>query len=284
MRSPLRAIAARHFVFICRADATAGGADLFPSRRALGRQLDHAVVRQNHLGAVGNEQIPVDAETQLAQPRNLFEEGDRIQNHAIANHALASRAEHSAGNELQHETLAANDDRVTGIVPAGIARHGAEALAQHVHNLALALVAPLGAHYHCSLGSHGISWNLSFGKTRVTVNYLRSSGSPLPVGRGDLAVLAPVHIDSGFAIARRTCSAQTPRGVLRSTCLARKTKAQLPAPCANFDHKPSGAGGRSSPGISGSSQRASKSASQQVGEPANGKFKWSGVGLWLKTR
>jgi hypothetical protein len=32
------------------------------------------------------------------------------------------------------------------------------------------------------------------------VNYLRYSRSPLPDGRGDLTVEAPVYIDSGFAI------------------------------------------------------------------------------------
>jgi hypothetical protein len=40
-------------------------------------------------------------------------------------------------------------------VSAGIARHGAEALAEHVHNLALAFVAPLGAKHYRSLCSHG---------------------------------------------------------------------------------------------------------------------------------
>jgi hypothetical protein len=39
-----------------------------------------------------------------------------------------------------------------------------------------------------------------YGKTRVTVNQLLFSASPLPVGRGDSAQVASVYIDSGFAI------------------------------------------------------------------------------------
>ena len=46
------------------------------------------------------------------------------------------------------------NDRMSGVVPARVARHGAEALAQHVHNFALALVAPLGAQHNCRLRSH----------------------------------------------------------------------------------------------------------------------------------
>ena len=46
------------------------------------------------------------------------------------------------------------NDGVPGVVSARVACHGVEPLAQHVHNLALALVAPLGAeHYRC-LRSH----------------------------------------------------------------------------------------------------------------------------------
>jgi hypothetical protein len=44
--------------------------------------------------------------------------------------------------------------------------------------------------------------NQVYGKTRVPVNHLRFSGSPLPAGRGDSAAAAPVYIDSGFAVAR----------------------------------------------------------------------------------
>ncbi len=95
--------------------------------------------------------------TSTPKPRefgHFLEEGDRVENHAVADDALASLAQHAAGNELQHELLPADDDGVPGVVPARVACHGAEALAQHVHNFALALVAPLGAQHYRRLRSH----------------------------------------------------------------------------------------------------------------------------------
>ena len=41
--------------------------------------------------------------------------------------------------------MAADDERVPGIVTALEARHGRSALGEQIHNLALALIAPLGA-------------------------------------------------------------------------------------------------------------------------------------------
>jgi len=98
-------------------------------------------------------QDPV-TQAQLAKARHLFEESERVKHYAIADDALASGAEHAAGDELEDEFLVPVNDGVPGVVPAGIARHGVEPFAQHIHNLALALVAPLGAQYHRRLSSH----------------------------------------------------------------------------------------------------------------------------------
>ena len=78
----------------------------------------------------------------------------RIEHHAVADDAFAAGAQHAAGNELEHELLAADDDGVAGVMAAGVARHGGEPLAEHVHNFALALVAPLGAQHYRRLCSH----------------------------------------------------------------------------------------------------------------------------------
>ncbi len=63
------------------------------------------------------------------------------------------RPQHSARNQLQHELLAIDDDRVAGIVAAGIAGHNGEVLRQNVDDLAFALVAPLGADNYRGLAS-----------------------------------------------------------------------------------------------------------------------------------
>ena len=57
---------------------------------------------------------------------------------------LHSRPQHATGNQLEHELLAADDDRMPGIVAARIPRHDGKLLRQYIHNLALALIAPLG--------------------------------------------------------------------------------------------------------------------------------------------
>ncbi len=82
--------AARHLVFIRGADAAAGGADALASRGAFGGKLDHAVVGQNHLRAVGDKELPIDFDAKAAQLGHFFEKSDRIKHHAVADDALAA--------------------------------------------------------------------------------------------------------------------------------------------------------------------------------------------------
>ena len=103
------------------------------------------MIGQDDLGAVADEERAIDLDAHVAQPADFLEEGDRIEHDAVADHAVAARAQHAAGNQLQDELLAVDDDRVPGIVSAGIARHDREAFRQHVDDLALALVSPLRA-------------------------------------------------------------------------------------------------------------------------------------------
>jgi len=146
--------AAGHLVLVGRPDATAGGADLLAPRRAFRGQLDHAVVGQNDLRAVGDEEIAVDLDAQLANAADLAEERDGIEDNSVADDALATRPEHAAGNKLQHKLVLADDDGVPGVMSAGVARHGGKPLAQHVNDFALALVAPLGAQHYSCFRSH----------------------------------------------------------------------------------------------------------------------------------
>src|SRR5258708_7004618 len=67
--------------------------------------------------------------------------------------SAARRPQHSAGDQLQDEFLAVDNDRVAGIMAAGIARDNGKILRQHVDNLSLALVAPLGANNDRGLAS-----------------------------------------------------------------------------------------------------------------------------------
>src|ERR1035441_3924060 len=146
--------AAGHFVFVGWADAAAGSANFLTPRRTLGGQFDHAVIGQNDLRTIRHKKLPIDGNAQVAQLGYFLEKGNRIQNHTVPDDALAARTQHTARNQLQYKLLPANDDRVPGIMSAGVACHGGEPLAEHVHNFALAFVAPLGAQHNRRLRSH----------------------------------------------------------------------------------------------------------------------------------
>ena len=117
--------AARHFVFVRRPNAAAGGADLLPPWCAFGREFDHAVIGQNHLGAVGDEKLPVDVDAQFAKLADLLEKRHRVKHDAVADDAAAIGPQHTTGNQLEDKFLTANDDGVSGIVAARVARDDA---------------------------------------------------------------------------------------------------------------------------------------------------------------
>ena len=62
--------------------------------------------------------------------------------------------EHPAGNQLQDELLATDDDSVPGVMPARVARYDGKLLRKHIDNLALTFVAPLCAENYRCLWSH----------------------------------------------------------------------------------------------------------------------------------
>ena len=75
---------------------------------------------------------------------DLGEEGHGVEDNAVADDAPGFGAEDAAGDELQDELAAFNDDGVAGVVAAGVAGDDVEVLGKDVDDLALALVAPLG--------------------------------------------------------------------------------------------------------------------------------------------
>ena len=103
------------------------------------------MVGKNNLRAIRDEEIAIHLHAGGAQGSDFLQKGQRIDHHAIADHAGALRPQNAAGHELQNEFLSVDDDGVSGIVAAGVARHDRKCLGEYVDNLALALVAPLGS-------------------------------------------------------------------------------------------------------------------------------------------
>jgi hypothetical protein len=88
------------------------------------------------------------------QHLRLLEQGLERQHHAIADQALHMRVQDSGGDQRQNGFLAADDQRVPGVVATLKAHHGLRSVGQEIDHLALAFVAPLQADYdevltHC---------------------------------------------------------------------------------------------------------------------------------------
>ncbi len=81
-----------HLVLVGGADAAAGGSDLGAAGGVLGGELDHAVIGQDDLGAIGDEELVIDRETSFFEFFDLVEEGHGVENDAVADDALALRA------------------------------------------------------------------------------------------------------------------------------------------------------------------------------------------------
>ena len=103
--------------------------------------------------AIRDEETAGDIEARYLQTVDFLEKGNRIENHAIADHAAATFTQHAARNELEHEFLTADNDGVTRIVSASIPGDDIKVLREHVDDLALALIAPLGAHNNRCIAS-----------------------------------------------------------------------------------------------------------------------------------
>ena len=67
------------------------------------------------------------------------------QHHAVADEAAHVLVQDAGGDQRQDGLLAADDERMAGVVAALEARHRGGTLGQQVDDLAFALIAPLGA-------------------------------------------------------------------------------------------------------------------------------------------
>src|SRR5690606_30557691 len=79
---------------------------------------------------------------------DLGYEGVRIKDHAVADHRQLALAHHAGGQKGELVDLAVDNQRMARIVAALEANDDVGALRQPVDDLALALVAPLGADDH----------------------------------------------------------------------------------------------------------------------------------------
>ena len=136
---------AGRLVGIGGADAPLGGAEAVLAQVALREPVQLGVVRHDQVGVAAHPQA-----TALHPPGlervDLLQQHAGVDDHAVADDRGHPRVENSAGDELEGEVLVAHDDGVPGVVSALVADDHLHRPGEEVGELALSLVAPLGAH------------------------------------------------------------------------------------------------------------------------------------------
>ena len=134
-------------VLVGRADAALGRADLGAGAAAFAQRVEFAVDGEDQRRVLGDAQIVArDRDALLAQALDFGRQRMRIEHDAVADDRELVRAHDAGGQKRQLVDRAADDERVAGIVPALEPHDHVGLLGQPVDDLALALVAPLGAH------------------------------------------------------------------------------------------------------------------------------------------
>ena len=138
---------AADLIFISRANAAPGRADLARPCGLFAQAIKVAVERQDERAIFRNmERVGRDGDALGLQLFDLGLERPRVEDNTIADDAR--RAAHDTGGEQRKlVNLVADDERVTGIMPALKADHDIGALGEPVDDLAFAFVAPLRADY-----------------------------------------------------------------------------------------------------------------------------------------
>ena len=138
---------ARGLVHVGRPDAAARGADgqLAQADLALGVHLH--VVRHDQVRGARDAQV-AGVNAALLQLVEFLHQHEGIHHHAVADDAERVGVEDAAGDEVQRVRLVAGHDGVARVVAALVARDHVAALGEQVNDLALALIAPLGADHH----------------------------------------------------------------------------------------------------------------------------------------
>ena len=100
---------------------------------------------QDQRAIVGNGEIGrADRHPLRFQPRHFIAQGPGIEHHPVADDRQRA-GDDARRQQAELVGLVTNDQRMAGIVPALKAHDGVGATGQPVDNLALALIAPLGA-------------------------------------------------------------------------------------------------------------------------------------------
>ena len=139
--------AARDLVLVRRADAARGRPDLAFAAPRLGQQVEVAVIRQDQMRLVADENTAGDVDAVLRQLVDLGKQRLRIDDDAVADDARDARVQDAGRNQAEDELGPVHVDRVTGVVSSLVAADQRKMRREKIDDLALALIAPLRAEH-----------------------------------------------------------------------------------------------------------------------------------------
>ena len=134
-------------VLVGGADAALGRADAV--RVALAMRVEFAIERQDQRDVLGDLEVVGLTSTPLRAHRlDLLGEMIGVEHDAVADDRELAGPHDAGGQQRELERLAADDERMAGVVAALETHDDVRRYGQPVDDLALALVAPLGADHH----------------------------------------------------------------------------------------------------------------------------------------
>ena len=202
----------RGLVGVGGADAAPRGADLQLPELRLARVVEQHVVRHDQV-RVGADPQAGEVDPLRAQVVELVGEHLRVDHDAVADRAVLARVEDPGRDQVELPLDVVADDRVAGVVAALEADHEIRVLGEQIDDLALALVAPLGADDHDAGHS---AWSLRGEAPPAAGAARRSAGSSHPAAAELRARLAADHAPLVLAEHRLRVAADLVQAARRS--------------------------------------------------------------------
>mmetsp|Transcript_87022 Transcript_87022/g.280875 ORF Transcript_87022/g.280875 Transcript_87022/m.280875 type:complete len:311 (-) Transcript_87022:2-934(-) len=131
-----------------RADAALGGADGVAGGLGLQDAVDDLVAVEEDVRARGNENALDGARVELFQGVQLLHQGGHMANHAVADEVFATSVDDATRQQVEGILPPLDDQRMAGVRATIEARADLRILRHDVHQLPLALIAPLRAEHH----------------------------------------------------------------------------------------------------------------------------------------
>ena len=102
------------------------------------------MIGHQELNAVGNQNLRCRHALRLDR-REFLHKRRNVKRDTVADHVGDILGEHARRQEVQRKSAVVVDNRVTRVCTALVANHNVRILCEHVRNLTLAFIAPVGA-------------------------------------------------------------------------------------------------------------------------------------------